>query len=110
MFLLLNAFKMFFLFYKPNAVSMSRSKPYDYAWKHPLHCLAYNHGLHVMCKVEFFVAVLPANYFISDVVSNGTVLEVRTRIPNHRLLHELEQNPKTLTQETVIPYFYDNLP
>jgi hypothetical protein len=64
------------------------------------------------CNVQgrIFVAVLPANYFISDVVSNGTVLEVRTRIPNHRLLHELEQNPKTLTQETVIPYFYDNLP
>jgi hypothetical protein len=32
--------------------------------------------------------VLLENYFILDVVSNGTVLEVRTRIPNHLFMEE----------------------
>jgi hypothetical protein len=71
-----------------NSMSMSGSKLYDYAWKHPFHCLTYNQGLDVICKVEFFVPVLPENYFFLDVVNNGTLLEVRTRIPNHMFMEE----------------------
>jgi hypothetical protein len=40
------------------------------------------------CKVEFFVPVLPENYFVLDVVNNGTLLEVRTRIPNDMFMEE----------------------
>lgn len=56
--------------------------PFSLNWVFPYTISTYDESDDVMCDVNLFVPTIPKQYFIPDVVQQGKVLAVSTRMPN----------------------------
>jgi hypothetical protein len=65
-----------------NHLSIGKKSPFFCMdFKLPYIISTYNESVDIICKVEVFVPTLPESYFILDVISAGTQLELRIQIP-----------------------------